>query len=154
MWFNTTTLLVVATASGNTIVYNAINYVNTNSGVNKVVNLNTMSTVYDESNDTTYTIYDWHGSWIADEYRILKFDESVVKLETLNFLQALNSGSLSGTTSGNVGVTNAFTLLGNAFGSVSTLFGLAILPGITLGTLFFLPLVVAIVVILIKVLKK
>lgn len=50
--------------------------------------------------------------------------------------------------------TNVFVLLGNAFKSVGGLFAIGLLPGITIGTLLFLPLVVLIIFAIIKIIHK
>lgn len=64
---------------------------------------------------------------------------------------------------GNSGVTstsfgdannNVFVLLGNAFDSVANIFAIGVLPGLTIGTLLFVPLVVLVVLAIIKILGK
>lgn len=50
--------------------------------------------------------------------------------------------------------TNPFTLLSSAFSSVGNILSIAILPNLTLGTLIFIPLVVTIILVIVKLLQK
>lgn len=50
--------------------------------------------------------------------------------------------------------TGVFGLLSSAFGSLGAIFGIALIPGLTLGTLLFVPLVVMIIFAIIKLLQK
>lgn len=141
-------------SNGNVTIFNSITYINTTTNTSVIVNINEWYTIYQEDNSTTYTAYNWRGRWLADEYRIIEFKDNLVSMDTLNILQKLNSGSLAGPSGTDINITNAFTLLGNAFSSVSSLFTIVILPGITLGTLLFLPLVIVLVLFIIKILRK
>lgn len=76
-------------------------------------------------------------------------------LAYLTYYQILNyEGTLNNVyIEGNNG-TNVFVILANGFKSVSSLFAIGILPGITIGTLLFLPLVVVIIFAIIKIIHK
>ena len=50
--------------------------------------------------------------------------------------------------------TGVFGLLASAFGSFGAIFGIALIPGLTIGTLLFVPLVVMIIFAIIKLLQK
>lgn len=54
----------------------------------------------------------------------------------------------------NVAIGNVFTLLGGAFGGLAGLMGISILPGITLGILLFIPLIILIILFIVHLFKR
>lgn len=64
-----------------------------------------------------------------------------------------STSSISSFVLGNAS-TGVFGLIGNAFVSIASIMGIAIVPGLTLGTLMFIPLVVLLIMTIIKMVGK
>lgn len=71
----------------------------------------------------------------------------------LNNLSWLNHG-YNTSTIGNVTLGDVFEIIALAFTGIVALFNVVILPGITIGYLIFLPLVVSIIIIVVRLVKK
>lgn len=76
-------------------------------------------------------------------------DALMESAEQRGFEEGLREGVA--TTNGN---QSAFDLMGSAFSSVGGMLGVAVLPGITLGTLVAVPLIVTLLVVVVRLLKK
>lgn len=95
------------------------------------------------------------STWINDEYRFITLystlnNDTRVKLNGFN---NNNQNAYNGSSVGNE-VNNVFTLVASAFTGLIPILGVYLLPGITLGTLLFLPLVAMLVFVIIKTIKK
>lgn len=63
-------------------------------------------------------------------------------------------GSITSNTNDSANIGNAFTLIGSAFTSLAGLFNIGIIPGITIGVLLFIPLIVGIILAIVRLIKK
>lgn len=104
--------------------------------------------------------------WINDNYKYIKILDSSFNPATNFFGQNGNSGLsiLQTGNNNNIGFItsttiinsnyNPFTLFTTAFSSLTSLMNIQIIPGLTLGLLFFLPLVVGIIIAIIWIVKR
>ena len=98
--------------------------------------------------------------WVNEAYRTLTIVEdtrsvingSYLTIENMSSVQLLQVTSNVSTSA--VGLSDVNSLLKGAFSALSSLFGLSILPGLTLGLLLFLPLVVTILIAVIRLIRK
>lgn len=98
--------------------------------------------------------------WTSDIYRFIKVEtltESNIVLDNVGhsprqWLNILTTSEGNGYYEGSTG--DAFGLLTAAFSAIIPLFSVMVLPNITLGLLLFLPLIGAIIVLIIRVVKK
>lgn len=98
--------------------------------------------------------------WVNDAYRTLTITEdtqsiisgSYLTIENMSAVQLLQVTSNASTSA--VGLSDVNSLLKGAFSALSSIFGLTILPGLTIGLLLFLPLVVTILVAVIRLIRK
>lgn len=126
-----------------------------NSFTNTLKIVNSRDQIAFMPTNSSYAYYYANSStWVNDNYRNITFLQNMsndlkTKIESFN---NNNQNSFSG----NIYVDGGdiFTLLGTAFNSLGDFFGLAILPGISIGVLFFLPLIVGIIVVMFHILKK
>ena len=136
-------------SNANTVYYSHMIYKNIETSESVIVN-NRNFVVSDRS-------YIAQGSmWVNQEYRNLLvygsgssiFDD----LAQFNSSTSLSNGISS--VDSNVGLGNVFTLLRDTFSSFLPIFGISILPGLSLGLFIFLPLVVTIIIVIIKLVKR
>lgn len=95
------------------------------------------------------------STWKASSYRYLYINTSLTP-EQRESLECFNNDYFSGVTdvTSDVGIGNAFTLLGSAFGGLTALWSIKILPGLSLGLFLFLPLIVIVIITIIKLVKR
>lgn len=67
---------------------------------------------------------------------------------------ALSSSAAVGSMLLGDATTGVFGLIGQAFTSIASIFGIALIPGLTIGTLLFIPLVVLIILAILRLLSK
>lgn len=129
--------------------YGLMMYENTDTGESVVVNMRDFQF---NNGGTTYMLPTSH--WISELYQdiyILDEDQPLITKVTgfNNNINGINGGvnSLGGS-------SNIFDLLRSAFGSVIDILNITIIPGITIGLLVFMPIVVTLVVLVFKAVKK
>lgn len=110
-------------------------------------------------------------NWASDEYRHIYISESDLQTYPIQsdsqfsgylpyydmtLLEILTSDDVYYTSvaTSDVGLGGVFTLMGTAFTSFIPLFQIQIIPGITLGLLFFLPLIGTIIIVIIRLVKR
>lgn len=106
-----------------------------------------------ENGSNTYEVKEVGGSWVSFKYRslqVLANDSDVVDL--LNNLNTIGDTEYNGYTS--YQYYDVFSLIGLGFTSLIGLFNISLLPGITLGLLLFMPLMVSIIIIVVRMVKK
>ena len=133
--------------------YVLLEYWNTDSNYGVTVNLRDSRPFVDGNGGTAY--YQCNSStWVIDKYRYIVFLESLsIDLKTSiesfnNNIQSYYSGQIY-SDGGDV-----FSLLSHAFVSLTDFLSINILPGISIGVLLFMPLIVGIIVIMFHILKK
>lgn len=111
---------------------------------------------YIEGGGKVYTGGVQHGYYYSmGDYLMESFARETIYYT--NFDNELPSGSDNpGATGGDVGsgYENFFTLIAQAFRSIASVLGIYVLPGITLGTLIFIPLVASIVLFVVWLVKR
>ena len=103
------------------------------------------------------------GRWLNEGFRTIVIDDVDGFLTIHGYLASVgwwlennalaSSDAVATMVLGNSS-TGVFGLIASAFGCWTSLFGLAIIPGLTIGTLIFVPLVVMIIVAIVKLLAK
>lgn len=144
--------VVVNNTSG--YYFNYMSYENTISNTSKVVNLRNYGDTTANGNYATYV--DYGSYWVDLRYRTISFENDLEDYY-LSLLNPINNNNLSGSNGyngGNVGLDTVFNLLGNSMSALLGLFNISIIPGLTIGVLMFLPLVVTIIVLVFKAVKK
>lgn len=139
----------VATNTNNqTWYFQSMEYINTITQESTTVNYRK----FEVGNNTTLV----KGStWKASSYRYLYINSSLTP-EQRESLECFNNDYFSGVTdvTSDVGIGNVFTLLGSAFGGLTALWSIQILPGLSLGLFLFLPLIVIVIITIIKLVKR
>lgn len=129
-------------------------YSNSETSVLDVVNQRDIVAFMPSS--TTYGYYQSNSStWEIDNYRHLTFLDDLNE-STRNRLESFNNNNQN-SYSGNIisgDVNNIFTLIAAAFTAWLPVMSTYLLPGITIGTLLFIPLVALLVFAIIRVIKK
>lgn len=112
--------------------------------------------------------------WLNDNYKIITpFDFSQVQLDKVGLEAPINTKALAISNltieeilnydmnidplqinNGGNAIGNVFALIKLAFDSVVSLFAISIIPGISIGILLFLPLVLTIIIVIIKLVKR
>lgn len=121
-----------------------------------------------------YEVYQPY-TWLSDNYKTISvFEASTPYLDRVGFSESLNTRSLAinnltirqileydmtqndygVNTSGYVGIGNVFILIGDAFSAVLPLLAVTIVPGLSIGMLLFLPVVLTIIIVVIKLVKR
>lgn len=134
--------------------YSTLEYWNTST--NSVVIVNMRDIVAFMPSSTTYAYYQSNSAtWQVDDYRSLYFIDSLSQsnINALNRFNNNNQNSYSGNVTGG-DINNIFTLIGSAFTSLLPVMSTYLLPGITIGTLLFIPLVALLVFAIIRIIKK
>lgn len=137
-----------------------IKYVNSVSNTSVDVYKEVWSVV-DMSGNSVYALNG--GRWLNEGFRTIVLDDLGGSL-TINGYRAsvgwwlennalASSDAIATMVLGNSS-TGVFGLIASAFGCWTSIFGLAIIPGLTIGTLIFVPLVVMIIVAIVKLLAK
>lgn len=101
--------------------------------------------------------------WVNDGFKTIVVNDASPEITIRNYPasvgwwlenNALNSSASVATLVLGDGSTGVFGLVASAFSAWGSIFGIAIIPGLTLGTLMFVPLVVLIIFAIIKLLNK
>lgn len=98
--------------------------------------------------------------WLNDNYRTLNIIEDTQTVIVDEFLTIEGKSAVqllqvtSSVTQSVMGFTNVFNLMSSAFAGLASILGISILPGITIGLLLFIPLIVVIIISVIKIIKK
>lgn len=126
-----------------------------NSTTNRVVVVNQRDMQAQEISGGIAHVVLNSSTWKSQTYRKIialngLSDSETTALGRLNN----NSSNINNGINGNVDIGDTFTLLGSAFSSWLSIFNISILPGLTLGVFFFLPVIVSIIVLVFKAVKK
>lgn len=151
MYFNVNDNVILGPSGS--ITYFAMFYQNSFTNVSTMVNVRDNADYY---HDGGYSLIQLPSStWVSQEYRNISFLYDITDSDLLNVSQFNNNSAYStSVTNGNIGLGNVFDLLSNSFNSLLGLFNISIIPGVTIGVLMFLPLVVTIIVLVFKAVKK
>ena len=138
--------------SGN-YVYQYLMYRRVDNGLYDIVNIRDSQDFIKE--DGGYAKYQLSSStWVNPNYRHILFLHDMPK-DTLTKVERFNNNGLSSGSNSYVGdVSDVFTLISTAFTGILPILSITILPGITLGVLLFIPLVVVIIFTIIRILHK
>lgn len=134
--------------------YARLYYYNSREENYVLVNTRNIYTGYSNTFSKPYEAYMESTTWTNVEYRYLTFLESPND-SVRGMLLAFNNnnqfydGGLYDTSD-----VNVFTLIGGAFASWVPIFGISLLPSITIGMLLVVPLIVTIVLFIVKLLRK
>lgn len=133
--------------------YFYLEYINTDTNFSVTVN-NRNTVAFEKSNGVFAWYQDNSSTWVNPNYQSLLFltDLTFDNQNTLISFNNNNYGSYGGQIYTNG--SDVFTLLSIGFTSLTAFFEINILPGISIGVLLFMPLIVGIVVILFHILKK
>lgn len=127
-----------------------------NSSTNIMTTVNQRDSVAFMPTSTTYGYYQANSStWQVDSYRHITFLD-LLNESTRDGLESFNNNNQN-SYSGNVisgDINNIFTLIASAFTAWLPVMSTYLLPGITIGTLLFIPLVALLVFAIIRVIKK
>lgn len=98
-------------------------------------------------------VYAYENQWDNElgHYDTLPSSKNLTRRQVLSSFNNLNNST--GIVDGN-NIGNGLTLVGNAFSSLTGIFGIYVLPGITFGVLLFIPLLVGITLAILKLLRK
>lgn len=101
------------------------------------------------------TFYQNNSLWVLDSYRYIDFLEPISN-DLLDDIRQFNNNNQYSYNGGGVGgeINNIFTLIASAFTGLLPILTIYILPGITIGTLLFIPLVALLVFAIIRIIKK
>lgn len=143
---------VIQASNGDTY-YMALEYHNTYTNRSLIVNSRDYATMKEGSGIITAALLS--STWKTQAYRnILLVDnpseQSIGELGRLNN----NSSNINNGVSGAGSIAGVFDLLSSAFGSWASIFSIQLIPGLTIGVFFFLPLVVGIIVLVFRAVKK
>lgn len=149
---NTNGVRVPTPVKENALIYYNLRYVIGNTEV--IVNKHDRDVMTGVSN-TQFWYYKNSSTWINDAFRYIKLvtplnDDIRVKLYAFNNNNQYSYGLPAGEDVGN----NVFTLIATSFSGILPILSVAILPGITIGMLIFVPLVVTIIWAIISIIKK
>lgn len=134
--------------------YSFTEYVNTATNLVVIVNERIVQP-WSDGNSSGYN-QTLGSKWVSKNYQSIRFFADISDIQ-LTSLSTLNNSSFSGgyiVNDNNIGLESAFSLIGQAFSSVTGLLTISVLPGITLGLLLFLPLIAGIIVAIIWVVKR
>lgn len=123
-----------------------------NSVDNTSVNVLTTPLNVSNTGDNYYSIST--RIWTNNEYQTLNIisDDETIMRDNMTTKQLLSiQGSVD---SSIIGGYSPFTLFSSAFTSIASILNIAILPGITIGLLLFMPLLVLIITLIFKMVKK
>ena len=136
-------------------LYTELRYVNTETNSVVVVNVRNTYTGYSDVFGLPYNAYTDGSTWINDGYRYITFIGNLSTQQQVNIM-AFNNNNQNAYSGGiyNSDTNNVFTLVASAFTGIIPILSVYILPGITLGTLLFVPLVATLVFVIIKIIKK
>jgi len=129
-------------------------YKNTQTNTSRLVNRR--ANVYVDDDGTPQNALCPGSLWENNEYQVLYFQTDLSEVQKNNVAQFNNYDVYNGFEGINedVGLSNVFTLLGGAFTSLISLFKIELLPGISIGLLFFMPLIVGIILLIIWLVKR
>lgn len=119
-------------------------YVNTrNSETHEIINGTTQVTINS-------------SSWLSNDFRTLLFFQEPSSEQKLNLSQFNNNiyGDSFQTITSDIGLGGVFNLISQAFSAWLPILQIAVLPGITLGLLLFLPLIAGIIIFIIWIVKR
>lgn len=140
----------------NTAYYFFMQYINTDNDYRIEVNNRQFEVGFVSATSGTQTYLVKGSYWVNEEYKSLHFRDALTP-EQRNHLAQFNSASnitgFVGSTD-EVGLGNTFALISQGFGGLTNIFKIQLLPNITIGLLLFLPLVVTIIIVIIKLVKR
>lgn len=139
--------------------YEGMFYRNSYSGVRTTyVNERLFNSAFYGSGDNSVVVkvLTMSTSWTSDRYRTINFLYELSAQDSAYFskFNHWGEGYSSTPSSGDIGLGNVFTLLGQAFSSWLPIFGMEVVPGISLGLLIFTPLIVGIIILVIWLVKR
>lgn len=138
------------------IFYKQMTYYDVNTDVEQVVNTRDLIP-YNSSEGlgSSGKYYANTTTWYNDAFRYLTFDTPLTDDVRIS-LYALNNNLQysNGFPNGSDNSDNVFTLIASSFTGLIPILSVAILPGITIGMLLFVPLVVTIIWAIISIIKK
>ena len=149
--------LVRTNNNTNLVQFNYMEYINTMYNISVMVCSRNFRTYYNTSSSSTNMALDFGVTWTNSNFQVLNFiteldSEDLTKLNQFNNYD-LYTGSTSVPTD-DVGLGNVFTLLSGAFGAITSIFAIQLLPGISIGLFFFMPLIVGIILFIIWLIKR
>jgi len=137
--------------------YYELMYINTSTNYELVVNYRNQYW-YESAYGLPGYYFTDGTTWYNDTFRNITIlaplsEQNRIQLQAFN---NNNQSSISGNvvSGGTYGDNNVFSLIGSAFTSLLPMLNIAILPGITLGILLFVPLVAMLVFAIIRIIKK
>lgn len=131
----------------------SLQYINSNT--NTIVDVCSRTTGIALLDGAYVTFYQNNSLWVLDNYRHIVFLEPLNQdlIYALEMFNNNNQYSYGGTVvSGDI--NNIFTLIASAFMAWLPIMNMYLLPGITIGTLLFIPLVAMLVFAIIRIIKK
>lgn len=134
--------------NNHTWYFSLMYYENTLTGLSVAVN-------YRKFNVGSSTYLVKGSTWKGLSYRYLSFQGELTPEQRTN-LESFNNDYFSGFSGvgGEVGLGNVFSLLSSGFGAFINVMKIEILPGLSLGLLCFLPLVLIVIMVIIKLVKR
>ena len=115
---------------------------------------------YNGSSINAYDVRPPFNVYINENYRkldILEDNKTIISGEylTIENKTAIELLQVTSNVSQDVmGFSNVFGLMASAFGALASILGITILPGVTLGLLMFIPLIVIIIISVVRIIKK
>lgn len=143
---------VIQASNGDTY-YMSLEYKNTYTNRVLIVNSRDYATMKEGSGIITAALLS--STWKTQAYRNIVLvdnpsEQNIGELGRLNN----NSSNINNGVSGAGSIAGVFDLLSSAFGSWASIFSIQLIPGLTIGVFFFLPLVVGIIVLVFRAVKK
>lgn len=138
-------------------------YENTNTNVSHAV-IYVNQVIRDTNNGTAIYLNSYR--WTNEVYKNItildkdfKHNTNFYTQTTLDLMSVLNNGNnnqIGNITNYTLGTSNnnVFVWLRGAFSSLTDIFAISLLPGVTIGILIFLPMVVTIIIVIFKLIKK
>lgn len=116
--------------------------------------------IADNANINAYDVRPPFMVWVNQNYRSLKVIEDTGLVIDNQYLQYENMSAVqllqvtSNVTQNVAGMTNAFDLIRHAFESIQGILQMSIFPGVTIGLLMFIPLILTIIMVVIRLVKR
>lgn len=139
-------------APEDTFTYVNLYYVNTGTSTEILVNYRNQLVIYDNVFNKPAYCYTPDTTWSNDNFRYLIFTEPLSTAQINIVYPFNNNAQYGGFTDGSNG--DVFTALSRAFECVSSVLNITILPYMTIGMILFIPLIVTVIVVIVKLLKK
>lgn len=99
---------------------------------------------------------DFLPAWSNQGFKELQFQNQIDSLFNRSVFNSLSDTEQLNTPTAHtdIGMGNAFSLIGQAFTAWLPILSVSVIPGITLGTLIFLPLIAGIIILIIWIVKR